>query len=204
MNKLKLFLIWCLVIGALTSCSKEADPEPATTAEQDYLPTTTGSTWNYGGDMPYTLTVTGKKEVINGKSFHEMETTQGTTKSKSYLLKEKGVYTGVGMQPGMGNVEITILKEETPVGKPWEQTNTINGIVTKMTFTIEEKGISKTVEGKTYKNVIHVKMKSTYTFMDLEVDAGVVSNYYFSKGVGLILSDFGAEGQVPLLTYDVK
>lgn len=204
MNKLKTLLILCLLLGTFVSCSKETDPKPASTAEQDYLPTSAGSTWTYGGITPYTLTVTGKREVINGRTFHEMETTQGTTKNRSLLLKEKGVYTGIGFQPGMGNVEIAILKEETPVGKPWEQTNTINGIETKMTFSIVEKGVSKTVEGKTFKNVINVKMETAVVFMGVEIDSGVSANYYFSKGVGLILSDFGARGQVPLLTYDVK
>ncbi|RDV14521.1 hypothetical protein DXT99_14060 [Pontibacter diazotrophicus] len=204
MYKLKQLLILCLIAGALVSCGKETDPEPVSTAEQDYLPTTKGSTWEYGGISPYTLTATGETKVINGKTFHVMETTEGTEKRKSYLLKEKGVYTGIGMHPELGDVEIAILKEETPIGKPWEQTNTINGVETKMTLSIVAKGVSKTVEGKTYQNVINVKMETSYIFMGIEIDSDVTTNYYFAKGVGIILSDFGAMGQVPLLTYDVK
>lgn len=205
MYKLKLLFIWCLMLGAFVSCGdKEDDPEPASTAEQDYLPTTKGSHWTYGGVNPYSYTATGAKKVIDGQTFYELETTSGTEKAKSYLLKDKGVYTAVGFIPNSGDIKIAILKEETPVGKPWEQTNVINGVNTKMTFTIVEKGVSKTVEGKTYQHVINVKMVSTYTFEGMEFELPVVTNYYFSKGVGLILTDIQGYGQIPLLTYEVK
>lgn len=205
MKTIKLSLIWCLVAGMLISCGKEEDANPASAAEQDYLPTTTGSTWTYGGISPYTATVTGATKVINGKTYREMETQQGSTVNKSYVLKEKGVYTAVGLVAGTGNLEeIAILKAETPVGKPWEQTATINGIDTKMTLSIVEKDISKTVEGKTYNNVINVKMVSSYSFMGQDLGFTTTAHYFFAKGVGLILNDLGANGQVPLLTHDVK
>lgn len=207
MCKLKFFLILCLVIGALVSCSeKEDEPEPASAAEQDYLPTTTGTSWTYGGMSPYTLTVTGNMKVINGKSYHEMEQKTTSASYKSYVLKENGVYTAIGMVPGSGmdELEITNLKEEAPIGISWEQTNTINYVDTKMSCMIMEKGASKTVQGKTFKDVINVKMVTTFTFMGQEVIPAVTTHYYFSKGVGLILTDAGAMGQVPLLTYDIK
>jgi hypothetical protein len=205
MNKLKYLLIWCLVLGTFISCGdKEDEGEPASAAQQDYLPTTKGSTWNYGGITPYTLTVTGATKVVNGKTYYEMETKQGSDVRKSYVVKDKGVYTAIGFVPNSGEIELSILKEETPVGKPWEQTNVINGVETKMACTIVEKDVTKTVEGKTYKNVINVQMVTTFLFKGQDLGTAITTNYYYAKGVGLILSDFGAQGQVPLLTYDVK
>jgi hypothetical protein len=203
MNKLTLLMIWCLVVATLVSCSKD-DPAPAPATEQDYMPATANSTWSYGGTSPYTLTVTGATKVVNGKTYYEMETKdEDDTTSKSYLLKDNGVYTGIGIVPNTGSLEITILKEKAPVGESWEQTSTLNGVDTKMKFVIVEKDVSKTVEGKTYKNVINVKMEMTFTFMGQDL-GGLTGNYYFSKGVGLILTDFGTQGQAPLLTYDIK
>lgn len=204
MNKLRFTIIWCLLLGILVACGdKEEDTAPAT-AELDYLPSTKGSTWTYGGDNPYTLTATGNTKVIEGKKFVEFETKQGDETGKSYFLKEKGVYTAVGMHPTMGNVAIDFLKVETPEGKPWYQTNTINGIETKMTFTILAKGISKTVEGKTYKDVIHVQMYSTYTIMGEEIELDFPTDYFWAKGVGLILTDAGPLGKASLMTYNIK
>ncbi|GHA80897.1 hypothetical protein [Pontibacter akesuensis] len=208
MNKLNLLLLWCLLLGAIVSCGdKDEDPEPIpteATAALDYLPATKGSTWTYGGARPYSYTATGATKDFDGKTYKELQTTSGTEKTKSYLLKEKGVYTTIGFMPGSRNIKIAILKEETPVGKPWEQTYTFNAVETKMTFTIEEKDITKTVEGKTFKDVIHVKLVSTYSYLDMDFNNTHTSHYYFAKGVGLILSDLQEVGQIPLLTYDVK
>jgi hypothetical protein len=206
MNTLKQLLIWCLVLGTLVSCHKEDDPEPepVSAAAQDYIPTTAKSTWSYGGTSPYTLTATGVTKVINGKTYHEMENKQGSTINKSYLLKENGVYTAVGLLPNTETLEIAILKENAPVGQSWEYTATQEGVDTKMKLSIVEKDISKTVEGKTYKNVIQVKMEYSYSFMGIDMGVVATSHYFFAKGVGLILSDLGDQGQAPLLTYDVK
>jgi hypothetical protein len=205
MNKLKLLFFWCLLLGTFVSCGdKDDDPQPASTAEQDYIPTTKGSNWTYGGVRPYSYRVTGGTKVIDGLTYVELETTAGSETAKSYLIKDKGVYTTIGFVPNSGDIKIAILKEETPVGKPWEQKNVINGVETKMTFTIVEKDVTKTVEGKTYKNVINVKMVTTYTFMGVDFDTAITTNYYFAKGVGLILTDVESYGQIPLLSYTVK
>lgn len=204
MNKLRFVLIWCLMLGIMVSCGdKDEDTSPATT-ELDYFPTTKGSTWNYGGTNPYSVTATGNTKVIEGKTYSEFETKQGSETRKSYLLKEKGVYTGIGMDPTIGNIALTFLKEETPEGKPWFQTNVMNGIDTKTTFTIIAKNMTKTVEGKTYKEVIHVQTKTSITFMEMEIDSGIEMNYFWAKGVGLILTDAGQYANIPLMTYSIK
>ena len=205
MNKHSILLIWCLVIGALVSCSKdEADPAPAPVAEQDYMPVTAKSTWSYGGPDPYTTTVTGATKVFNGKTYHEMETKDSDETRKSYLLKENGVYTGIGLVPGTGSQEIIILKDKAPVGERWEQQGTIQGAAANMKFEIVEKDVSKTVAGKTYANVINVKMDMAFSLMGQELI--LTAHLYFAKGVGMILLDLGAVGggQAPLLTYDIK
>ncbi len=205
MNKLRFVLVWCLMLGIMVSCGDKDDDASPAAAELDYLPSTKGSTWNYGGTNPYSMTATGNTKVIDGKTYSEFETKQGNETRKSYLLKEKGVYTGIGMDPSMSNdIALTFLKEETPAGKPWYQTNTINGFETKMTFTIIAKDMTKTVEGKTYKEVIHVQARTAVIFMGMEMDSGIAADYFWAKGVGLVLSDFGQHGNVPLMTYSIK
>ena len=216
MNKVKLYLIWCLVMGALVSCDKKDDSAPTPVVEKDYLPTAVGNTWTYGGTMPYTATITGATKNINGKVYLEAETKQGSSVSKSYLLKENKVYTTIGMVQGMGNLALIMLKEDAAVGETWEHTTMTNGIDTKLTFTIAEKNISKTVGGKTFDNVIHVNLKYSYSFdgedfglgedFDFgdDLDLNLTADYYYAKGVGLILSDLGAYGQIPLVSYSLK
>jgi hypothetical protein len=206
-------------MGTLVSCDQKENSDPKPAVAQDYLPTSAGSVWTYGGTAPYTLTATGVTKTMNGKIYYEMETKQGTSVSKSYALKENGSYTAIGMVPDMGTLEMTILKDNVPVGQSWEQATTTSGIDTKLTYTIVEKNVTKAVEGKTYNDVIHVKLTYTYSlgsidfgleedlseYFDLEdLDLNVDAHYYFAKGVGLILTDMGAHGQMPLLTYKLK
>ncbi|MBB6612693.1 hypothetical protein H7F15_16745 [Pontibacter sp. Tf4] len=204
MNKLKLILLWCLVVGALASCTKEDDTTPNLEAAEDYFPTTAGSNWTYGGAIQYTARVTGNTKEINGKTYFEYETQQGSTSNKSYLLKENGNYSAVGFMPNTGQMEIFILKEESIAGKPWVQEFTINGVLTTLTMSVEQKGITKTVGDKTFDDVVNVKAIYTYSYMGQDLGTEIVANYYYAKGVGLILSDFGAQGQVKLLSYEIK
>jgi hypothetical protein len=65
MNKLNYLLIWCLWLGTLISCGDKADDaQPTSNTAEDYLPTTKGSTWNYGGNTPYTCIATGKPKSL--------------------------------------------------------------------------------------------------------------------------------------------
>lgn len=204
MNKLKLVIIWCLFLGAFSSCSDKDDPEPGASAELDYQPTTQGSTWSYGGSSPYTVNATGKTKEVSGKIFYEMETKEGDATRLSYVHKANGVYTVEGMEEAFAGVALVFLKDNAPVGDTWTETVAMDGIETKMTFSIEAKDITKTVEGKTYQNVIHVRMNTAVVWMGMEIDMGVPMDYFWAKGVGLILTNAGDHGNYPLKSHSIK
>ena len=207
MKKIYLSIIWCLLLGTLVSCEQEtasSDPDPAPVKVEDYQPTSAGSTWSYTGAISYNVTATGNNQVINGKTFQEFETKQGTTVTKSYINKDNGVYTGIGMVKNMGNVAIAILNEGVAVGKSWEQTAKVDGVDVKMILTMEEKGLTKTVAGRTFKDVIHVQMISSYSFMGEDLGLELTADYYFAKGVGLVFADLGTYGTVVLDSYTIK
>ncbi|WP_162426578.1 hypothetical protein [Pontibacter pudoricolor] len=205
MNKLNYLLIWCLCLGTLISCGdKDEAAQPASEAAADYIPSTKGSTWNYGGKTPYTCIATGETKVIDGKTYTKIEARAGSQVNVSYLHKENGVYTQVAFQPNIPQEPIPMLKEHLPVGGTWEVAMVVNGINTKMAFAIKAKGMAKTVEGNSYKEVIHVEMVSSYTYMGYEVMEPITTNYYYAKGVGLIFSEFVGMESRPLLSYDIK
>ena len=207
MKALKLIFIFCLFMGTFTACNtKEEDAEvkPIAASKTDYLPTTVGSHWTYGGPSPYTLSVTGAKKAINNHIYYELETVHGTTANKIYVAKEKGIYNTIGLLNGMGDQDIMTLNEATTVGQSWVQTVKVNGFDVNLTLTVEEVGITKTIAGQTYDQVINLKIKSNYMYMGAEMGINYTTNYYFAQGVGLILMDFGRNGQVPLLSYTVN
>lgn len=223
MNKFRLVLLWCLLVGTIVSCSKkdEEDPQPATSTSNDYFPTTANSSWEYGGDDPYKGSVTGATKVINGKTYFELETARDSDIQKSYLRKENGAYWALGMM-NAETIEMVVLKDNVPVGNSWEYKIPFDemelegfteedkealeifaGLETKIKYTIAEKDITKTVAGKTFNNVIHVKYDASVSFSGQDMPLAT-THYYFAKGVGLILSDLGEFGQYPLLKYAIK
>jgi hypothetical protein len=222
MNKIKLIMLWCLLLGSFVSCTKKdnEEPQPESTATNDYLPTTANSSWEYGGVNPYKLTATGATKVINGKTYQELETNENGVVQKGYVRKENGVYTAIGML-NAESTEMIVLKDNAPVGESWEYKvpfstldpeglyadmegfELFEGLEAKTKYTIEAKDVTKTVEGKTYKNVIGMKYEVSVVFMGQDM-VMATAHYYFAKGVGLILSDLETIGQVPLLTYEVK
>lgn len=207
MKTLKLLLIYALFMGTFTACNtkeEDADFKPITSSKTDYIPTTVGSHWTYGGTSPYTLSVTGARKAINNETYYELETVHGTTANKIYVAKDKGIYKTIGLVNGMGDLDIMTLNEATTVGQSWVQTGNVNGFDVNLTLTVEEVGITKTIADHTYEKVINIKIKSNYMYMGADMGINYTTNYYFAQGVGLILMDFGRNGQVPLLNYTVK
>jgi len=207
MKVLKLLFTYCLFLITFTACNtkeEDVDLQPVISSKTDYLPTTVGSNWTYGGPAPYTLSVTGAQKDINSKIYYELETVRGTTANKMYVAKDKGIYKTIGLVNGMGDLDIMTLNEATTVGQSWVQTGNVNGFDVNMTLTVEETGITKTIAGHTYDQVINIKIKINYMYMGADMGINNTTNYYFAQGVGLILMDLGRNGQIPLLSYTVK
>ncbi|WP_192822685.1 hypothetical protein [Rufibacter sp. LB8] len=209
MTTTKNLLLWLAFLCVFTACSdKEEDPAPEETttaaAGLDYFPTTAGSTWSYEGDLTYSYKSLGTKKVINGKSYTEFEQNQNGTISTIYVFKEAGSYTLYTAVAGVGNIELTVLKENEPEGGSWSTTTVINGLTTRYTYTLVKKGLTKTVLGKEYKNVIQVKLATVVLFQGMEIPFDQPFNYYFAKGVGQIMSELGSSGTVSLKSYTIK
>lgn len=79
------------------------------------------------------------------------------------------------------------LKANEPVGATWVCEKRIEGEIAFSTYKIEAKGISRTLHGRTYTDVIFVSVKTT----DVTTAGGAVINihdgeYYYAKGIGMI------------------
>jgi hypothetical protein len=127
-------------------------------------------------------------------------------------------YHRFGVLPGIApnGFNETYLKDNVDVNGIWTATQSVTApgfpiaIPVNLTYSIAEKGIQRSVGGKTFDNVIHVK---------LNISAGGISggngDFYYAAGVGLIESTvvvnanpaFGVQGynQVTTLTsYTIK
>lgn len=153
----------------LSSCSKNDDNEDNSPSE-NYLHTTAGSTWNYrtidnttpGTPEDYTRTSTNKDTTINGKSYHVYSNSStGESEYNTKVGNDYFIFQALPDELGGTNVENLYLKANASVNSSWNQSYPIDvmgfSISATVTNKITEKGISRTVNGVVYNNVIHVK-----------------------------------------------
>jgi len=169
-----------------TSCDKDDSPATAVT---DYSPSTRGSNWTYRyteGATVATFKMTAIKDTtLNNKAYKIYTNDLIDT---TYMAKSGNDYYRFQSFPAIGinNFEELYLKDNLDVNGTWRSSASINysGFVIPVTLddTIKGKGETRTVEGTTYNDVIHVKL-GIVTSLFGNVGGG---DFYYAKGVGLI------------------
>lgn len=180
--------------------------------ECSYLPFCVGSKYEYS-DTVYTPNftdtgftsqssvrkadyLTSVDTIINGRVFKKIGLNDGISTNYSYINCFNGetTVTAYNIQSTTsGNVITAIntieLKANAGEGTRWKDTSIINSVnYLYSTRTIVKKGISRTLQGVTYNDVILVRVDESALFVD--PPAGLVSEgyaeYYIAKGIGLI------------------
>lgn len=162
----------------------------------DYYALTVGNTWTYktNAGQSYTSKVTGK----DGDAF----TVSTTLVNTSTRIKKVGDEYHSD-SPEAGKTMIS-FKENLKVGDTWQNSYKVNGIDTTLTYVVKEIGITKEVNGKTFKDVIFIEADSKMSMNGNPIPMKYVTQYYYAKGVGLILTTTSAGDEHALVEYEVK
>ncbi|OOQ58569.1 hypothetical protein [Mucilaginibacter pedocola] len=188
---------------------------------ESYYPTTTGSYWVYNnvlaGSAPDTVTIkiTGQTQTINGKLYHA-----STSTSKKYGSQPGLIYYNNHIASLRSNtmvsgvtVDMQILNDTTALGHTWKahisDSGFINGIPEQIIGTVIEKGVTKTIGGKTFTDVINTQVELQYdTGLGDGFETFTTYHFFMAKGVGLIEIDseaFGSEiGKERIISYSIK
>jgi len=186
-----------------------------------YSPVTAGTTWVYKeviGTSADTLNyiIPGTTTIIDSKLYSAVNVTSAKTgNSTGYFANINHVYTLAQAIPTTTDIlEMQYLIDNAAVGTTWttpaSPTGTINGVPGRISGKIAEVGISKTVTGMVFNNVIHSTILLQYDYgTGYQTDA--TYEYYVAKNVGIIeidssVSGFGASvtGSTTLLSYKIK
>lgn len=198
-----------LLMGALFlfSCQKEVSfDDPTQTnngnsggtggtgnaTRNSYFPLTNGSWWKYKDSLTGTTSVGTASNVtktINNILYSAIVTAMGTQTDTSWAASPQPNYymTAKGVSPSGGTYDILFhyLNDTASVGYNWQyNAGNGNGFTALIKTTIVAKGLTMTVAGKTYNDVIQTRL-------DLSYDVGTIMdfgsyNYYTAKGVGVI------------------
>jgi len=185
---LSIFLV-ATTLFLFTQCKKDdAAPTTATTTV-NYSPLTTGSSWTYNytegnaAAVSYTYTVTDKDTTINGKTYNVLSSSDGS--ENKYMAKIDSNYYRYASFSGIGSFEELYLKDNRDVNSTWTGLASISyagvPISANLTYTVKEKGISYLVNGKTYNDVIHIRLDADA--LSISIGGG---DFYYAKDIGLI------------------
>lgn len=166
-----------------------------------YYPLAPGNTWEYKmnastglSTSTYTNTVVSiEGQIATMKSTAAPDTT--------HVKVENGAVYNELMSPG--NYQLW-LKDDLKKGEIWEATFTANGLNSIMAMTVKETGISKEVEGKTYADVIMLEAESKINMNGNVISTNFFTQYYYAKGVGLIMTTSSMGDVHALVRYAVK
>lgn len=168
-----------------TQCKKDA----SVTISSNFSPLTTGSNWSYNyteGSVSSTfkITATNRDTVANGKTYKVLSSTDGTL---SYLAKVGTDYYRFASFPAIGvkGFEELYLKDNKALNETWTGSAAFKymgaDITANLAYTVKGKGVTRSVNGKAFNNVTHVRL-------DIAIfGAGIGGgDFYYQEGVGLI------------------
>ena len=203
MNKLLLYFLGLSLV--LVSCQKEVNfdtPQGGGTGggpsggSGTYQPISKDSYWKYrqtgtfGGD--YTITSTGQKRTQNGIEYTVFTSMPASsTSDQLFGSKDHNLYASfTGTSPNTGapfSINMLYLNDTASVGYAWQHTaGQGNGFTAFTPGIIVEKGISLTVAGKTFNNVIHSQIELQYELSIFGTVTFATYDYFVAKDVGII------------------
>ena len=196
-KKILSFLTLCIVAF---SCKKNTTTT-LPPAAVPYMSVTVNSTWQYqftdnitAKTNNYILTSTNRDTSIGSKMYHVF-TNSAAGLSEYYNVSGADYYNYRSLSANLGNskLEILYLKDNQTEGSTWQQTSTldVSGLTIPVTINnkIEEKGISRSVNGITYQDVIHVSSTISSDAIPSAKLVTDIHNYYAPK-VGVIESTY--------------
>ena len=170
----------------------------------NYMSLTANSTWQYktvnnlmvnNDSVIYTVTSSNRDSTINSKIYHVLTTTNGPNQYRNITGNDYYTFQALPQALGGSAVETIYLKDNIAANGNWSQLYNITAsglpVTINLLNTIAEKGISRTVNGIAYTDVIHVTTTLSISLLGSPLPTGAVvtdiQNYY-AKKVGMIES----------------
>ena len=165
-------------------------------SSSSYYPLTVGNRWTYQvkGGQAYTSKVTEQ----NGNTF-TVHTTMVNATSKIKRVGDE--YHSDSPEAGKTMIS---FKESLKVGDTWQNSYKVNGIDSTLTYVVKEIGITKEVNGKPFKDVIFIEADSKMSMNGNPLPMKYVTQYYYAKGVGLILTTSSMGDEHALVEWELK
>ena len=200
---MKKTLQWLLLLCILISCEKQVDQVPSDngtsgnkaniTLRETYLPLTKGTYWKYNvasGSVkdPSIVRVLGLQKIIRGKTYEKVQVVKDSERDTIFYNQTNDKYYMYTNSSGSGetvDLELLFLYDDQPVNFEWQGTaGSTDGLPARYTGQILQRDISLTVNGTTYRHVIHTRVQVQVRIL-FYVTASI-EDFYVAEGIGII------------------
>lgn len=203
-------LVSCTFI--FTNCSKDDTTTPAATA---FIPLTEGTNWTYlstenaSAPVTFKLTVTNKDTVAATRTYKVIA---NSLTANNYMANDGSNHYRLASFPALGvsSFEDLYLKDDKAVNETWTSSVsfTYGGfpLSASLVYTLKEKGMARSVNGKNYTDVSKVNLAINVA----GIGAIGSGDFYYAKGIGMIESTIAVTTPVAysstqqLTAYDIK
>ena len=204
-----------LLTLVVISCKKSDDTTNPVVVDS-YMSITANSNWVYdvitnpGASQTVTedtVTTTSTDTTVNGRTYRIFSHKSGTESYYNISGHDYYQFRQLSLAGTNIPVEDLYLKDDQVAGISWSQTVTLTvpgapfPIPVTITNSIFEKGVTKTVNGVSYSDVITVKTDLTSSSLPAGSITSNIKSYYARK-VGLIQGDYSI--QIPLATVNIN
>jgi len=158
-----------------------------------YYPLAAGNKWTYkmkDGNSYSNEVTAAEGNIFTMKNSMTPATIQMRKDGDTYLANH---WDGTSFQ--------VLLKDNPATGDSWEVKFTANGLESILIHTVQETGIIKEVNGKTYSDVIKIDAESKLLMNGSIIPLNYFTQYYYAKGVGLVLTTTSAGDEQGLTDY---
>ncbi len=148
-----------------------------------YYPLAVGYGWTYQAKdgSVYTNSIT----AVNPANPNEFAMVNSLMNKNQIFKKEGGNYITDSFEEGTQNV---LLKDDAKAGDTWEIKFKANGLDSILVMTVKEMSGSKSVNGKDFENVMMIEAESKILMNGNLMPLNYFTQYYYAKGIGLILT----------------
>ena len=161
-----------------------------------YYPLSPGNSWTYKMNNGNTFTNKIESESAGIYSMSNSTVTHLTQVKKDGNTFYTDSYEAGNMQP--------FLKDDATVGDKWEIRYKANTIDSILNIAVTAVGGTKEVAGKTFADVMEMEGMMSFVVNGNVINAGTKYNWYYAKGVGLILTTSTLGENMPLEEYAIQ
>jgi hypothetical protein len=160
-----------------------------------YYPLAAGNSWEYKMKDGKTYT-----NVILSEEGNTYSAKNSLMENPATVKKEGESYLSDHFEHG--NFQV-FLKDNLAVGDTWEVKFKANNFDNVLVMTVKETGTTKQVEEKEYTGVAMIEAESKMIMNDNLMSLQFFTQYYYAKGVGLILTTSSAGDYQGLVSYSL-